>query len=329
MNAQIELTAKCNARCGFCSIWHEEFQNNLEPEMTTKEVKFIIDGLSRLGVMTLSLTGGEPTLRPDLSEIATYASKRGMMPTMATNGAILENLLEQGKLEDMEWIMVSIDFPDAERHDENRGIKVFDRAVRGIKAAVKLGKLVVISTVVTKDNIQYMEEMCKLAMKWGTMIELLPCEDIIREQEEEAHVVDEAKSFIPDLGRWADEIRRLSSIYPNLTTDKITASVVEAGGFGNQDLLHCVVAKSFIMIGYNGELLLPCKIHPLLKIDVTNTPVDEVYNTYEARRIMDIGDGFPFCKGCRLGCAIATSIPEHWNTVYEKYVKAFFNGVFF
>ena len=30
MNAQIELTCRCNARCVFCSIWEKEFQQQLQ-----------------------------------------------------------------------------------------------------------------------------------------------------------------------------------------------------------------------------------------------------------------------------------------------------------
>jgi MoaA/NifB/PqqE/SkfB family radical SAM enzyme len=326
LNAQIELTCKCNAKCVFCSMWTKEFLRELDPDMTTKEVRHVIDGLAKLGVFVITFTGGEPTLRKDLPELIDYAASKGIMPAMVTNGYFLEDMIKSGKLNNVEWIMVSIDWPDAEHHDKYRGIKVFDRAMAGIRAAVLERKQVLISTVITNENIHHMETMVKIARKLDCMIELLPVEDIIREQEGSVHVVDNIDGMIPDLHEYAEEIRRLEKIYPNLVTDVVTASIIEAGGFGNQKLLHCNTASTYIFVKSSGEMVYPCKIHPLLKVNVKKLSPYDVYHSIEVRNIQKKRDSFPFCKGCRLGCAIATSIPSRWSTLYLKYMKAFFNG---
>lgn len=175
----------------------------------------------------------------------------------------------------------------------------------------------------------YMEDMCKMARELGAMLEMLPCEDIIQEMNDEEPVVNEIESFIPDLHYWAKEIRRLNRIYPNLLTDDVTAMVIEAGGFGNQEILHCTTAESYLFVRYNGEFVLPCKLHPILRVDVKKHSLYDAYYSVEARKIMDQKDYFPFCKGCRIGCGIATSIPSNWSTVYEKYIKGFLNGNMF
>ena len=328
LNAQIELTLRCNARCVFCSIWEPDFQEELEKEMKTDEIKHIIDELHELGVQVVNFTGGEPTLRKDLSELISYTAEKNMMPTLATNGYLLYDLIKSGKLKDLEFVMVSLDWPIAEKHDKYRGIKIFDRAIKAIKAVVLERKTALISMVVTKENIEHMEDMCKLAYKLGAMIEILPCEDIIREQDS-AHSVEIIDDFLPDIRQYSSEIRRLVKIYPNIITDIITADIIEAGGFGNQDLLHCATAQAFVVINYKGEVVFPCKIHPILKVDVRKHSLKDVYFSYEAKKIMEMKDSFPFCKGCRLGCAIATSMPTRWVTLYEKYIKAFFNGNLF
>ena len=130
LNSQIELTLRCNARCVFCSIWEKEFQNELEKDLTLDEIKHIIDGLDQLGVNLISFTGGEPTLRKDLDEIITYASDKGIMTGIATNGYYVYDLISKGKLKKLEWVMVSLDWPDAEHHDKYRGIKIFDQIGR-------------------------------------------------------------------------------------------------------------------------------------------------------------------------------------------------------
>jgi MoaA/NifB/PqqE/SkfB family radical SAM enzyme len=329
LNAQIEITSRCNARCVFCSIWQKEYQKDLDQEMTTDQIKRIIDDFSRLGVMVLSFTGGEPTLRKDLPELLRYSRSKGIMNAMATNGFLLYDMIKKGQLDGVEWIMVSLDWPDAARHNKYRQLEVFDRAIKGIRAAQLERKQVLISTVITKENINYMEEMCKLARNIGVMIEMLPCEDIIRETEKMDHVVNEIESFIPDLSQYANEIRRLNRIYPNLMTDDVTAMVIEAGGFGYQKILRCVMAESYLFVRYNGEVVFPCKLHPVLKVDVTKQSLYDVYYSLEARKIMDKKDDFPFCKGCRFGCGIATSIPANLSTLYEKYIRGFFNGNMF
>lgn len=328
LNAQIELTMRCNGRCVFCSIWQPSFQQELEPEMTTDQIKRIIDQLNQLDVQVVNFTGGEPTLRPDLSDLITYAAGKGMMPTIATNGFNLYNLLRAGKLADVEWIMVSLDWPDRENHDRYRGIPIFDRVIKGIRAARLLRKTVLISAVVTQENLTSMEAMVKLAYELGAMIELLPCENIIREQNS-LHQVLDIDQYLPDIPAYAREVRRLTHIYPNIITDNFTASIIEAGGFGFQRVLRCHIAKAFIMIHYNGEMVLPCKLHPVLRLNVKTHSVYDLYYSYEAQRIMAMKDDFPFCKGCRFGCAIAASIPTRWSTLYEKYIKAFFNGNLF
>lgn len=329
LNAQIEITSRCNARCVFCSIWQKEYQKNCNGEMNTDDIKKILNEMNRLGVFVISWTGGEPTLRKDLPELLRYSQKLGMMNTVTTNGYYLYDMIKAGQLDGAEIIIVSLDWPDAEHHDKYRQIQVFDRAIKGIRAAILEHKHIWISMVVTKDNMPYMEEMCKFTHKLGAMIEMLPCEDIIREMDDEEHVVDDIDSYIPDLKEWAKEVRRLMDIYPNLTTDTVTISVIEGGGFGNQDLLHCVMSEAYIFIRYNGEYVLPCKIHPIWKVDVIKHSLYKAYYSVEAKKIMKMEDKFPFCLGCRLGCGIATSIPRNISTVYEKYVKAFLNGNFF
>ncbi len=239
------------------------------------------------------------------------------------------DLIQAGKMDDLEWAVVSLDWCTAEKHNEYRQLDVFNRAVKGIRAAIMRNIKVAISSVVTRENFSQMEEMCKFAYKLHAMIELLPCEDIIREQKGDEHAVENIEKYIPDLHEYAEEIRRLTKIYPNLTTDTITAAIIEAGGFGHQSLLHCMSAQSYIFIRYNGDYVLPCKIHPVLSIDVKKHRLYSAYYSNEVREIMVKHDTFPFCDGCRLGCAITASTSARWTTLYEKYLKAFLNGNLF
>lgn len=331
--AQIELTLKCNANCTFCSIWRPEFQQSLKSqgrEMTTTEIKRLIDDLDKLNITVISFTGGEPTIRPDLGELLDYVtSKGGIMSTIATNGFLLEKLAKEGKLRGLEIAMVSIDFPTAEMHDKYRGIKVFDRAVRGIRAFRKLGGKVLISSIVTKESLPYMEEMCKFALRNHCMIEMLPCENLIREVfDRKLEVEHLERDYIPNLKIWAHNIRNLIQKYPNLTTDLVTADIIESGGFQNQKY-HCRVASSYVFVKYNGDVVYPCKIHPIISKSAVKYPIDKIYHSPEVLAIRKKMDGYTFCKNCRLGCAITTSIAMYWKPLWQKYAKLFFRGNLF
>ncbi|MHA1819801.1 MAG: radical SAM protein [Promethearchaeota archaeon] len=346
LNAQIELTLKCNAKCSFCEIWRDEYQRSLKGrEMTTEQVKKIIDDLNDMKITVLSLTGGEPTLRRDLKEIIDYSASKGIITSVATNGSNLIKLAKKGVFNKLSYMMISLDYPDAERHDKNRGIPgLYNKIMKGIKIVRKLGVKVIISMVVTKDNIDDMEEMAKLALKNHCIIEMLPCEDIVREVEDKALKVEDIKeNCIPDLHKWAANIRKLNKKYPNITTDEVTVRIIENGGFGQkrkftliQQLipsavryLPCHVAMAYIFVKYDGKVVFPCKLHPVLQVDALKYHIADIYRSPEVKAIQDMHDGYPFCKGCRLGCAIVTSIPMYFSSLYEKYIKAYFKGNFF
>ena len=64
--SEIALTYKCQNRCDFCYA-SSPYRGDEKPEMTTEEVKTVINKISgEAKVPTISFTGGEPTLRKDL-----------------------------------------------------------------------------------------------------------------------------------------------------------------------------------------------------------------------------------------------------------------------
>ena len=128
-------------------------------------------------------------------------------------------------------------------------------------------------------------------------------------------------------------IRSLRTKYKNILTDPISVDVIEKGGFGikqdtkhHQSILRCHVAEAYLFIGYDGSVSYPCKIHPIKNYNALKHSISAIYNSKEAREIMKINDGYDFCNGCRLGCAIASSMPTRWKTVYAKYIKGFLDG---
>lgn len=80
-------TRTCNLKCVHC---YAQSEGKLyEGEMTTEEGKAMIDDLAAFGAPVLLFSGGEPTIRPDMPELAQYAKERGMRVVISTNGTLI------------------------------------------------------------------------------------------------------------------------------------------------------------------------------------------------------------------------------------------------
>ncbi|MGI3778332.1 MAG: radical SAM protein [Janthinobacterium lividum] len=109
--AQVVVTRRCNLACGYCS----EFDDH-SPPVPLAELIAWVDRLAALGTASLTLTGGEPLLHPELDQVVRHARGHGMIVTMITNGfkltrAWVERLNDAG----LQGMQISIDNlrPDA------------------------------------------------------------------------------------------------------------------------------------------------------------------------------------------------------------------------
>ncbi|MGV9199040.1 MAG: radical SAM protein [Promethearchaeia archaeon] len=330
----MELTLRCNGKCPFCSIQSIPVEL-LGKDMSTKQVKFLIDRLAELGVNALTFTGGEPTLRDDLPEIIYHTGiTHNFINGIATNGYLMPNLFRKYRFEGLDYILTSIDYPTAEQHDKMRGMDVFEKIIEMIKVANQRDIKVIISTVVMKDNIDQLDNICELAEQLNCSVELFPCENIIREINDMRCQITNIRKMVPNLHLWALKVTELRKKYDNIITDPYSVKMVEKGGFGGypdfyQDILRCNSAESFLFISHDGKIKLPCKLHPLLEIDAFKHPLNKIYNTQEVREIINKHDQYSFCNHCRLGCSIAASLTSNWKLLATKFVLNFFKGNFF
>ncbi|HRG94755.1 MAG TPA: radical SAM protein [Polyangiaceae bacterium] len=125
------LTARCNARCGFCA-WNPDFYNPRD-QLPTEAIKRLYTDARQAGFVGLSVWGGEPLLHRDFNEIVVHAHDLGLATNMVTNGFLLERNLTP-VIRHVDQLAISVDHPSAV-HDELRGIKdLFERIVSATKA---------------------------------------------------------------------------------------------------------------------------------------------------------------------------------------------------
>lgn len=136
----IETTLACNARCLHCGSAAGEPRPR---ELSTDETLALVDDLAALGCRSLTLSGGEPLLRPDWQQVAFRARERGLRVELISNG--LEVARQAEAIAKVGFFAVSLSVDGlGPTHDTLRGVEgCFDQLLVGARAlrsrGVRLG----------------------------------------------------------------------------------------------------------------------------------------------------------------------------------------------
>ncbi len=162
-----EITKRCNLRCAHCRAVPQTCAS--PDELSLAEGIRLIDTIRECGQPILVLTGGEPLLRRDLFDLATYGNWRGLPMALATNGTLVRRNVARDIVEaGFKRVSISLDGPDAATHDDFRQVPgAFDKAVDGFIHLKELGMSMQVNTTVTVRNRERLDEMYELVRKLG------------------------------------------------------------------------------------------------------------------------------------------------------------------
>ncbi len=161
----LEVTMRCNAKCGFCDYW------KTPASAKAHELKEFADIARRFNPMMITFTGGEPTLRRDLEDIVSSVRQATSLSylTMITHGAMLTedralSLWNAG----LDQFNISLDYLDG-RHDDARGIpgltaKIMDTVPRLRAAGIGSVRF---NTVIKNDNLDQLMPIVEAAAAMG------------------------------------------------------------------------------------------------------------------------------------------------------------------
>jgi radical SAM protein with 4Fe4S-binding SPASM domain len=161
-----DLTHLCNLRCKHC---YQDAHKALPEELSTGEALALVDDLSQAGVAILAFSGGEPLMRGDFFEIAEHAMDKGIYVSLASNGTLITPDVA-AQLHDIgiEYVEISLDGKDAEKHDSLRGVDgAFEKSTAGIRNCVAAGIYTCVATTITQENHRDLPEIYSLARKLG------------------------------------------------------------------------------------------------------------------------------------------------------------------
>ena len=177
---RISVTDRCNFRCQYCMpeegldwLKREEL---LSFEEITRITKILVENY---GINSVRLTGGEPTLRANLSDLISMLSKLPIEIALTTNGISLDKNAHNFRSAGLHRVNISIDSLKAERFKEITLRDDMKKVITGIEASIEAGLSPVKINVVVMRGINDDEiiEFAKFGRERGVIvrfIELMP-----------------------------------------------------------------------------------------------------------------------------------------------------------
>jgi putative heme d1 biosynthesis radical SAM protein NirJ1 len=151
-------TKTCNLACRHCYMSSDA--RHYKDELTTDEAKKFITDLADFKVPVLLFSGGEPLIRPDFFELASFAAQKGVRPTLSTNGTLITREVAQ-HIKDIGvgYVGISLDgLKDV--NDEFRGkAGAYERAMQGIENCVAVGQRVGLRFTINEHNFRELDHI--------------------------------------------------------------------------------------------------------------------------------------------------------------------------
>jgi MoaA/NifB/PqqE/SkfB family radical SAM enzyme len=243
LNLNLEVTKRCNARCDFCDYWKEEAPPELEDYVPL---------VRRLDPLSVSLTGGEPFLRNDLSEVIASLRKsfNFLFISLITNGSLLTlqrglNVWSSG----LDELSISLDYPD-ERHDRERGIPNLAERIFSVAPQLKAaGVNLCFNVVIKRENYTVVPEIVQRSAEMGIKVSLSAYNG--RRVGNERHAVPEGE--LPSLRNTVETLKRMKRDLGNVTTGDYYLDRVP-GYFATRFVPGCTAGRNWVQATPDGMI---------------------------------------------------------------------------
>lgn len=317
------VTHRCDLTCRMCGIWR---YGNKAEELTLDQVRELAPRLRRLGVIQLSLGGGEPFVRDDLEELVAILTRAGLNVRVLTNAAnVTEERLRRVVEAGVTSFSVSLDSLYPARFDyicEREG--AWEAVVRNMTTIAGLLRekrgLPTINCVVSHLNLEELPDIVRFARAMGFAVSFLPVELLeepgghrswedrfIRYRPEMRIPLDpQARGPVAErVDRAYGEVLRLKRKgFPVLNTSaylEASRGYLKTGRFPPEG---CDAGRLYFSIAPNGQYTICHRTQHQHK-HILDPDFEEYFESelYERRRLDEVGG----CEGCMRACWIDTS----------------------
>jgi radical SAM protein with 4Fe4S-binding SPASM domain len=294
---QIELTSKCNERCIHCYIPHEMKTDEIEPELLYN----ILEQSREMGVLDLTLSGGEPMLHKNFCEFLRKCKEYDFSVTVLSNLTFLnDDIIAEMKANRISGVQVSLYSMKPEIHDEITQMKgSFEKTKNSILKLIENDIPLLISCPVMKQN-----KHCYVdVLKWANKYKVRTQTDFI--------MMARYDGMVQNLENRITLVEASELIQNIVENDPIYSEQIVPIDDENRDISNdiiCGVCITSVCISNNGDVY-PCPgWHGYVAGNVKESSLQDIWNNSEKvkyLRGLRLKD-FPKCLKCkeRIFCKI-------------------------
>lgn len=301
-----EITGKCNLNCIHCRS--SSSMGSDQGDFTFEEAKTLIDEITSFAKPVVVLSGGEPLLREDVFEIASYGTSKGLRMALATNGSLVDDdVCSRIKESGIRIVSLSLDGSTASIHDDFRKQPgAFQGTLRAAECFREHNIEFLVNSSFTKRNQKDIPNVYRLAKDIGAvawyMFMIVP---MGRGEELMAELIskedyDEILKWHFDMELQEKEMLVRPTCAPHYY--RIVQQEAEARGidfarrnlkFGTGGSKGCIAAQSIAFIGSRGDVQ-PCSYFPKVAGNLKEQSFREIW---ESSRIFQDLRSFKDYKG--------------------------------
>lgn len=291
LEGSLDITYRCNNNCRHCWLRVPDTPDERERELRLEEIRRILEEARTLGCRTWGLSGGEPLLRPDFTDLFQLVTRRSAAYILNTNGTLITpKIARLMKKEGMK--MVSLYGATAKVHDHiTRTPGSFEAAMRGIAYLREAGAGFIVQIVPMRDNDHQMKWMVRLALSLSPVYRigapwLYPRADGDRERNRE-------------IFRQRLDPRRIAELEGPPAAAGEGLPSCAAPGQGRGLFSACVaVRRDFHVDPYGGASLCAFVRDPRLRYDLRKGSVAEFWNGFVPALADKVRGGKRYRENC-------------------------------
>lgn len=297
LDFELELTARCNNNCRHCYInlpAHDA--KAAKKELSLREISKLADEAVSLGALSCLLTGGEPLLRKDFSDIYLALKKKGLLLSVFTNAALINEkhikLFKQYPPREIEVSVYGVTQATYERVTRKPGS--FEAFMRGVNMLMENGIKVRFKAMAMRSNLKEMPliaKFCRERTKDYFRFDPLLHLRFDRDEKRNAEIREERLS--------PDEVVKLEKQDPErfkaMLKDCRDFTTPNASRTNSPLLFRCGAGRGSCSISYDGIFRLCSSLwHPGCIYDLKRGTLADAYNRFvpEVRKMTTANKNF-------------------------------------